>query len=86
VFIALGLVAARLWLSLLGRVTVVVFAGVVLAAFVFFFPVLVALPLSPADWSTRIWFRDCDRPDGPTLTLPDDEINQGRPPDGWCWI
>ena len=86
VFIALGLVAARLWLGVVGRFTVVAFAGVVLSAFVFFFPVLVALPLSPADWSTRIWFRDCERPDGPTLTLPDDEINQGRPPDGWCWI
>ena len=86
VFIALGLVAARLWLGILGRISVVALAGVVLAAFVFFFPVLVALPLSPDAWWQRIWFRDCDRPDGPTLVLPDDEINQGRPPDGWCWI
>jgi dolichyl-phosphate-mannose--protein O-mannosyl transferase len=86
VFLALGLVAARLWLGLLGRVAVVGFAAVVLAGFLFFYPVLVALPQSPDAWWQRIWFRSCDRPDGPALVLPDDEINQGQPPDGWCWI
>ena len=29
----------------------------------------------------------CERPDGaPTLELPDDAINIGPPPEGWCWI
>jgi hypothetical protein len=34
-----------------------------------------------------MWFTDCERPGGaPTLELPDDTINTGPPPDGWCWI
>ena len=86
VFLAIGLVAARLWLGIAGRVAVIAYGTLVAASFAFFFPVLVALPLSPDAWATRIWFRDCDRPDGPALVLPDDEINQGMPPDGWCWI
>jgi hypothetical protein len=31
-------------------------------------------------------FRDCSRPGAPALALPDDEINNGPPPSGWCWI
>jgi hypothetical protein len=43
--------------------------------------------LEPDAWRTRIRLTDCERPGGePTLTLPDDEINSGPPPEGWCWI
>jgi len=84
---ALGIVAARLWSSVAGRVAGTAYAAVVLASFLFFFPILTALPMSPDDWHARIWFSFCSRPDGaPTLWLPDGEINSGPPPDGWCWI
>jgi dolichyl-phosphate-mannose--protein O-mannosyl transferase len=85
-FGALGLVAALAWRSLAGRIGIGVAAAAITASFVFFYPILTAAPLPPDDWRSRIWFADCSRPGAPTLTLPDDEINQGPPPWGWCWI
>jgi dolichyl-phosphate-mannose-protein mannosyltransferase len=84
--LALGAVVVWLWEARIGQGVVVAFALVALASFAFYLPVLTALPLSPADWQARILFRDCSRPDGPALTLPDDEISKGLPPSGWCWI
>ena len=83
---ALGLVAAMAWSSRAGRIATGLAAAAVAVSFAFFFPILTATPLSPDEWRTRIWFTDCSRPGAPTLTLPDDEINQGPPPSGWCWI
>ena len=83
---ALGLLAAVAWSSLAGRIATGVAAVAVAVSFVYFFPVLTAAPLSPDEWRSRIWFTDCGRPGAPTLILPDDEINQGPPPSGWCWI
>jgi dolichyl-phosphate-mannose-protein mannosyltransferase len=83
---ALGLVAARAWSSLAGRVVTGLAAAAIAVSFVFFFPILTAAPMTPDAWRSRIWFSDCARPGAPTLTLPDDEINQGPPPAGWCWI
>jgi dolichyl-phosphate-mannose--protein O-mannosyl transferase len=60
--------------------------AVALAGFLFFLPISTAQPLSPDDWRLRMWFTDCARPGAPTLELPDDSINTGPPPDGWCWI
>jgi len=85
-FAALGLLAARAWASLSGRVATVAAAAAVAASFVFFMPMLTAAPLTPGDWRSRIWFTDCERPGAPTLELPDDQVNQGPPPVGWCWI
>jgi dolichyl-phosphate-mannose--protein O-mannosyl transferase len=83
---AVGLAAAALWRGVVGRVaTGAVLAGC-LALFVFFFPVLTALPVSPEAWRSRMWLADCDRPGAETLQLPDDEISEGPPPSGWCWI
>jgi len=82
----LGLVAAMAWSSRAGRIATGLAAAAVAVSFAFFFPILTATPLSPDEWRTRIWFTDCSRPGAPTLTLPDDEINQGPPPSGWCWI
>jgi hypothetical protein len=79
-------VAAWGWSRLAGRVAAGVYAGALIASFVLYVPLLTALPLSPEGWQSRMLFRDCERPGAPTLTLPDDEINQGPPPDGWCWI
>ncbi len=83
---ALGLLAARAWSSFAGRVATGLAATAVAISFVFFLPILTAAPLSPDEWRSRIWFTDCSRPGAPTLSLPDDEINQGPPPTGWCWI
>jgi dolichyl-phosphate-mannose--protein O-mannosyl transferase len=83
---AVGLVAARAWSSLPGRAAMGVAAASVAVSLAFFWPVLTAAPLTPHDWRARIWFTDCDRPGAPTLELPDDQVNQGPPPGGWCWI
>jgi dolichyl-phosphate-mannose-protein mannosyltransferase len=85
-YAALGLLIARAWSSVAGRVATGVASLAVAASFVFFLPILSAQPLTPEAWRTRIWFADCDRPGAPTLELPDDEINRGPPPSGWCWI
>jgi len=85
-YAALGIMAARAWRVVIGRVTVAAFAAATLVLFLFFFPILTALPLEPDAWRTRIWLTDCERPGAPTLDLPDDEINSGPPPVGWCWI
>jgi dolichyl-phosphate-mannose-protein mannosyltransferase len=83
---ALGLLAAWAWSSLPGRVATAAAAVAVAVSFAFFFPVLTAQPLAPDAWRSRIWFADCARPGAPTLELPDDQINSGPPPSGWCWI
>jgi dolichyl-phosphate-mannose--protein O-mannosyl transferase len=57
-----------------------------LAAAFFFWPVATATPLPSDEWRLRMWFSDCERPGAPTLSLPDDTVNSGPPPDGWCWI
>jgi dolichyl-phosphate-mannose-protein mannosyltransferase len=85
-YAAVGIVAARAWQALVGRVAVAVFAAATLSLFLFFVPILTALPLHPDAWRARMWLTDCRRPGAPTLTLPDDEINSGPPPAGWCWI
>jgi dolichyl-phosphate-mannose--protein O-mannosyl transferase len=85
-YAALGLLAARAWSSLSGRVVTGLSAVAVAASFAFFFPILTAGSLTPGGWRSHIWFSDCARPGVPTLTLPDDEISTGPPPSGWCWI
>jgi dolichyl-phosphate-mannose-protein mannosyltransferase len=83
---ALGVLAAWAWASVRGRVAILAAGVAVAVSFLFFFPVLTAQPLSPHDWSARIWFTDCARPGAPTLELPNDVIDKGPPPNGWCWI
>ncbi|MGZ6255725.1 MAG: phospholipid carrier-dependent glycosyltransferase [Candidatus Limnocylindria bacterium] len=85
-YAALGLAAALAWHSRPGRVATVAAGVAVAVSFAFFWPILTAAPLTPDEWRSRIWFADCSRPGAPTLTLPDDQINQGPPPSGWCWI
>jgi dolichyl-phosphate-mannose-protein mannosyltransferase len=85
-FGALGLVAARAWSSLRGRLAIGVAAASVAVWVAFFWPMLTAAPLTPDGWRSRIWFTDCERPGAPTLQLPDDQVNSGPPPAGWCWI
>jgi dolichyl-phosphate-mannose-protein mannosyltransferase len=83
---ALGVLAAWAWASLRGRVAILAAGVAVAVSFVVFFPGRTAQPLSPNDWRARIWFTDCARPGAPTLELPNDVIDKGPPPNGWCWI
>ncbi|MBA3687949.1 MAG: phospholipid carrier-dependent glycosyltransferase [Chloroflexi bacterium] len=85
-YAALGLWAALAWGSLPGRVAIGLAAFAVAVSFAFFYPILTAAPLTPDEWRSHIWFADCRRPGAPTLVVPDDEINRGPPPAGWCWI
>jgi dolichyl-phosphate-mannose--protein O-mannosyl transferase len=82
----LGLLAALAWRMLAGRIVIAAFGVAVAASLVLYLPLLTALPLSPADWRQRMIFTDCARPGAQTLTLPNDSINRGPPPSGWCWI
>jgi dolichyl-phosphate-mannose--protein O-mannosyl transferase len=85
-YVAVGLAAASASDRLAGRVATGALLAACLALFIFFFPVLTALPVSPDDWRARMWLTDCARPGAATLPLPDDEISEGPPPSGWCWI
>jgi dolichyl-phosphate-mannose--protein O-mannosyl transferase len=84
-YAAVGIAAAR-WHGW-ARGLLAVGLAAALAGFLFFWPIATASPLTPDDWQLRMWLTNCERPDGaPTLELPDDTINSGPPPDGWCWI
>lgn len=85
-FAGLGVLAAEAWSSVVGRAAIGVAAVAVAISFAFFWPILTGAPMTPNDWRSRIWFTDCQRPGAPTLELPDDQINHGPPPRGWCWI
>lgn len=85
-YLALGMLAAWAWQWVAGRVVVGLYGVALAASFLFWFPVLAALPLDADGWRLRVPFRDCERPGAPTLTLPDDDISEGPPPAGWCWI
>jgi dolichyl-phosphate-mannose-protein mannosyltransferase len=85
-YAAVGILAAWAWRFVAARVVAGAFAIAAMALFIFFFPILTALPMQPDEWRSRMWLADCDRPGAPTLTLPDDETSAGPPPDGWCWI
>jgi dolichyl-phosphate-mannose--protein O-mannosyl transferase len=100
--LALGYVAGSVERARLGRVAIGSYAGVVLASFVFFYPVLAAVPISEDAWRARILFEDCalegvtlsgiELPEGaspPPDTpgpYPEASMRGGPPPDGWCWI
>jgi dolichyl-phosphate-mannose-protein mannosyltransferase len=74
------------WDRAVGRAATVAYGLVVVGSFVFYIPLLTALPLSPEAWRMRILFTDCERSGAPTQTLPDDSSSEGAPPSGWCWI
>jgi dolichyl-phosphate-mannose--protein O-mannosyl transferase len=86
VCVALGTWAAWAWERMSTRVAIAAYGVLVIATFAFFAPVLVAYPLEPDAWRSRMLFTACERPDGTTPTLPDDTTSSGSPPRGWCWI
>ena len=67
-----------------GRVIVTGFVVLSVAMFAFFYPVAAWVPLDPASWRARIWFRGCSeelRRGEP----PDPNFAPAPPPEGWCW-
>jgi dolichyl-phosphate-mannose-protein mannosyltransferase len=75
----------RLATTSTGRAVAAGAVAIVLAAFVFFFPILTARPLSDDAWLTRIWFRSCPNAlveEG----VPRPSFEPYPPPPGWCWI
>ena len=92
--------AQRLWRWIAGRVAVAAFVLASVAAFVFYYPFLTALPLSERAWRARVWiFDDCRRPDRSPLVVVDEKRVHGQlttvitslgrrfyAPLGWCWI
>jgi dolichyl-phosphate-mannose-protein mannosyltransferase len=85
-YLGLGLLTARAWSRVPGRVLVGVAGSAILVAFLIYWPLLVAAPLAPEDWRRLMLFTDCDRPGAATVTLPDAITSSGLPPEGWCWI
>jgi dolichyl-phosphate-mannose-protein mannosyltransferase len=99
--LALGYAAARLCRLRFGGGAVLAYAGAALVSFLFFYPVLAAVPISEGAWRARVLFDDCGL-DGVTLssidlpagfTPPPDTPGpypeatlRPNPPDGWCWI
>jgi dolichyl-phosphate-mannose--protein O-mannosyl transferase len=83
-YAAVGIAAVR-WRGW-ARGALVLGLAAAVAGFLFFWPIATASPLAPDDWRLRMWFTDCERPGAPSLEYPDDTINSGPPPDGWCWI
>ncbi|HEU4993247.1 MAG TPA: phospholipid carrier-dependent glycosyltransferase [Gemmatimonadaceae bacterium] len=80
--LALGAVASRCRRGLMGAVTIAAFLVCASTLLLFYRPILVGRPLTPAEWRARMLFRDCDTPAGAPLrpqTIP------GPPPRGWCW-
>jgi dolichyl-phosphate-mannose-protein mannosyltransferase len=84
--LALGCFAAWSWARVSGRVATGVYGLLIVASFVFWLPLLTALPLDADGWRMRMLFRDCERVDAPAQSLPDDTTSEGQPPPGWCWI
>lgn len=54
-------------------------AVTVVGSFVYFYPVLTAVPLSKPAWEARVLFRDC----APYRLQPQTKLVP--PPPGWCW-
>lgn len=87
-FLCIALAGAAIWIWrwTAGRVAVAVLAIAVVTSVAWFGPLLVALPLDPGAWRSRMLFTECARPDAPAQELPDDQTSSGMPPAGWCWI
>jgi hypothetical protein len=100
-YLALGYVAVRLGRSWEAKTARALFAVGAVGLFVFYYPLLAAVPIPQTDWNTRISiFDSCQKPRGPvttstiTTTIKGTETtsetterdNSSLPPSGWCWI
>jgi dolichyl-phosphate-mannose-protein mannosyltransferase len=82
--LALGAVVARIGRSWVGRGAVAAFAAVMVALFLFYYPLLTAVPLSYPSWRDRILFTDCGEEEAEARLKP--QTRPGAPPAGWCWV
>jgi dolichyl-phosphate-mannose--protein O-mannosyl transferase len=79
--LAVAWVATRIWRTVPGKTAVAVYLAGAAAVFAFYYPVMTAIPVSPASWDRRILFKDC----GPGA--PAHPLYPPRPQaPGWCWI
>jgi dolichyl-phosphate-mannose--protein O-mannosyl transferase len=82
--LALGAVVARIGRSWVGRGAVAAFAAVTVGLFLFYYPLLTAVPLSYPSWRDRILFTDCGEEEAEARLEP--QTRPGIPPAGWCWV
>ena len=84
--LAIAYACCRLNISRWGKPVVAAFAAAAIALFVFYYPVMTAVPTSYTSWRARMIFRDC----GDHVFRAGDRsfpnLGTGRPPTGWCWI
>lgn len=84
--LALGLsidgVAERLW----GKAVTAALVAVCVGSFVFYYPLLVARPITPDSWRHRILLQDCQQSQQDhTRSELRPRTSAGPPPPGWCW-
>jgi dolichyl-phosphate-mannose-protein mannosyltransferase len=82
--LALGAVAARVGRSWVGRGAVAAFVAAAVAGFLFYHPLLTAIPQRYESWRARIVFADCGQ--GQTEGRLRPQTQPGLPPAGWCWV
>jgi dolichyl-phosphate-mannose-protein mannosyltransferase len=77
--LALAFLAVRARTSRVGRLMLGVGLAIAVVLFVFYYPILSAVPVSRSFWELHIPFRDCQGAVEPGF-------RGGPPPPGWCWI
>jgi dolichyl-phosphate-mannose--protein O-mannosyl transferase len=84
--LAVAYVCCRLRRSRFGRGVVAAFAVATVGLFIFYYPVMAAVPIDYDAWRLRMIFRDC----GNVVVRQGDRslpfVGTARPPTGWCWI
>lgn len=84
--LAIAYVCCRLNASRSGRPVIAAFAAAAIVLFVFYYPVMTAVPMSYPSWQARMIFRDCGNHVFRIEDRSFPNLGMGRPPDGWCWI
>ena len=82
--LALGAVSARVVRSRVGVGVVAALGAGTIGLFLFFYPLLTAVPLRHEPWRDRILFTDCGQEITGAPLRPRTE--PGPAPGGWCWI
>jgi dolichyl-phosphate-mannose-protein mannosyltransferase len=82
--LALGAAAARIAGSWAGRGGIAAFIVATIAPFLFYYPLLTAVPETYSSWRARILFTDCGQREAGERLKPRTE--PGASPAGWCWV
>jgi dolichyl-phosphate-mannose-protein mannosyltransferase len=99
-YLALGWAAIRVTRTLAVSLTALL-ALATIALFLFYYPLLTAMPISYSAWEQRILLRGCEPADTQTMEASNNrtttsretpfgreqpDIRTGPPPIGWCWV